>query len=539
MRNRIGLVSIAFSAAVLLIMGRLAYLGVQAPSEFVWSPRNNTNGRPGILDRNGAVLAMDIPITSAYASPRSVVGVDEAVERISEVFPALDRQQLYRRLSADTAFAWIKRHITPREEQALWNAGIPGLSFQREQKRIYPNGALAAHVVGTVDVDNVGISGIEKWIENDGGLATLRDSGIDLTNDILRPIVTTLDIRVQHALEDELGKAIRKYHATAGAGLVLDVRNGEVLALASFPTFDANDPAGALKPDRLNRISAGAFEMGSTFKALTTAMALESGLYSARSMIDTSKPLSFGRMRIRDFEGKYRPLSLQEAFIYSSNIAMAKIAMHLGTDHHKEFLQRFGQMDTLKTELPETAMPMVPRTWNDIVTATASFGHGIAVTPLQASMAVAALINGGNLIRPTFIKDVPVDARMLGARLINAQTSDAMRSLFSLNAEQGSARRARISGYQIGGKTGTAEKVVDGRYSRTLNITSFMGVVPVNDPRFLLVTILDEPKGLPETHGFRTSGWNAVPLGGAVFSRILPMLGQLPSLYGSAELSEN
>jgi cell division protein FtsI (penicillin-binding protein 3) len=534
MRKRIVVIMCVFSIAFLTVLGRLIHLGAQVPPDPIFTPKNSTNGRPAILDRNGVVLSMDIPITSAFASPRVMVDIDDAVERITAIFPDLDRQQLHRRLSARGAFTWIRRHITPKEEQALWNAGIPGLSFQRDKKRIYPNGALAAHVLGAVNVDNIGISGLEKWIETDG-LATLRQSGIDLASGALNPIVTSLDIRVQYALEDEIGKAIEKYTAKAGAGLVLDVNTGEILALASLPSFDSNAPADALKPDRINRIAASVFEMGSTFKALTTAMALESGQYTTRSMIDASKPVAFGRMRIRDFEGKYRPLSLPEAFIYSSNISMAKIAMRIGKDHHQEFLRRFGQMETLKTELPETATPMLPRKWSDITTATASFGHGIAVTPLQASMGVAALVNGGILIRPTFIKDEPVEARTLASGLVSPETSEAMRFLLSLNAEQGSARNARIIGYQIGGKTGTAEKVVGGRYSKTLNITSFMGVVPVEDPRFLLLTILDEPAGLPETYGFRTSGWNAVPLGGAVFKRVLPMLGQRPSFVSRTD----
>ncbi len=531
---RILLLMAGFCGIFLVVVGRLFYLGLQATPEAQWVPKGNTNGRPAILDRNGEALAMDIPITSVYASPKLIVDVDEAVERITAVLPELDRRQLYQRLSSRAQFAWIKRHITPREEQALWNAGIPGLSFQKEKKRFYPNGTLAAHVLGAVNIDNIGISGLEKWIETDG-LANLRASGMELASDDLSPVVTTLDIRVQNALEDEIAKAMRKYDAKAGAGLVLDVTNGEVLALASLPTFDPNDPADALKPDRINRIAAADFEMGSTFKALTTAMALESGMFTIHSVIDASKPLAFGRMRIHDFEGKYRPLSVPEAFIYSSNISMAKMAMAVGNERHRAFLQKFGQMEALHTELPETATPIVPRRWSDIVTATASFGHGIAVTPLQASMAVAALVNGGQLIRPTFIKDAQVEPRTLASGLISAETSQALRYLMSLNAETGSAKNARVAGYFIGGKTGSAEKVVAGRYSKTLNITSFMGIVPADKPRYLLLTLLDEPKGLPETYGFRTSGWNAVPLGGAVFERVLPMLGELPSFEARAD----
>lgn len=525
---RIALLMSGFCAAFLIVIGRLVYLGLLVSAPLQELPRNPVNGRPAILDRNGQVLAMDVPVTSAFATPRFIVDVDEAVERITAVFPDLDRRELYHRLSSGAHFTWIKRHITPSEEQALWNAGIPALSFQKEKRRFYPNGTLAAHVLGTVNIDNVGISGLEKWIETDG-LSTLRQSGMDLSSEALAPVVSTIDIRVQHALEAEIERAMRKYDAKAGAGLVLNVETGEVFALASLPSFDPNDPADALKPDRINRIAAADFEMGSTFKALTTAMALESGQFSIRSIIDASRPLAFGRMRIHDFQGKYRPLSLPEAFIYSSNISMAKMAMAVGKDRHRLFLRQFGQLDVLRTELPETAIPILPKRWNDVETATASFGHGIAVTPLQASMGVAALINGGRLIRPTFIKGAPLAPRLIASDLISPQTGEAMRYLFTLNAEVGSAKNGRVDGYLIGGKTGTAEKVVDGRYSKTLNITSFMGIVPADDPKFLLLTILDEPKALPETYGFRTAGWNAAPLGGAVFGRMLPLLGELPS----------
>lgn len=532
--SRILILMIGFSVAFFIVVGRLFYLGLQVFPEAQWVPKGSINGRPAILDRNGEALAMDIPITSVYASPKLIVDVDEAVERITAILPELDRRQLYRRLSSGAQFAWIKRHIRPREEQALWNAGIPGLSFQKEKKRFYPKGMLAAHVLGAVNIDNIGISGLEKWIETDG-LANLRQSGMELASEDLSPVVTTLDIRVQHALEDEIAKAIIKHDAKAGAGLVLDVENGEVLALASLPTFDPNEPADALEPDRINRIVAADFEMGSTFKALTTAMALDSGMFSIHSVIDASKPLAFGRMRIHDFEGKYRPLSVPEAFIYSSNISMAKMAIAVGKERQQQFLRQFGQMDALRTELPETAMPILPRRWNEVETATVSFGHGIAVTPLQASMGVAALVNGGRLIRPTFVKGTPVDARTFASGLVAAQTSQAIRYLMSLNATAGSAKKARVPGYFIGGKTGSAEKVVAGRYSKELNITSFMGIVPADNPQYLLLTLLDEPKGLPETYGFRTSGWNAAPLGGAVFKRALPMLGELPSFEAQTD----
>lgn len=526
-RGRLLFVIGGFALVFGLVLARLVQLGVADSERTGYIPPPPSLGRPSILDRNGNLLAIDVPSSGLYAEPRLIVDVDEAVEKLTAIFPDIDRRDLYRRLKNGAAFAWIKRQVTPAEEQAAWNAGIPAIGFQREKQRFYPNGSLAAHVLGTVDIDNIGIAGIERWIERQG-LEVLRQSGMDLSHRNLEPVSLTLDIRIQHALETELRKAIVKFSAKAGAGLVLDVSNGEILALVSYPDFDPNLPVDALKPDRINRIAAATFEMGSTFKALTTAMALDSGKFTLRSVVDASKPLAFGRFRINDYRGQYRPLTLPEAFIYSSNISMAKMAIAIGPQNLRTFLTRFGQMSRLTTELPESAHPQLPRRWGEIDTATASYGHGIAVTPLQASIAVAALVNGGRLIRPTLIKGAPLEDRLLAHDLIKPETGEALRYLLRLNAKTGSAKKAEIKGYFIGGKTGTAEKVIGGRYSKELNITSFMGIVPVDKPRYLLLTLLDEPKGLPETYGFRTSGWNAVPLGGAVFERILPMLALMP-----------
>jgi len=529
---RIRLVMAVFALLFTAIGARLVQLGLTGRERPAYAFREVANARPQILDRNGVLLATDLPSASVYAEPRYVPDVDETVEKLVAIFPDLDARQLYQRLKSDAAFAWLKRQVTPSQKQALWNAGLPAIGLRPEKRRIYPNGPLAAHVLGAVDLDNTGISGIEKWIDSQG-LQELNLAGMTGDARQLQPVALTIDVRIQHALADETVKAMARFKAKAGAGLLLDVSNGEVLALASFPDFDPNVPIDALKPERLNRISAGAFEMGSTFKALTTAMALDSGQFTLTSVIDARKPLQFGRQMIHDYRGKYRMLTIPEVFIYSSNISTAKIAMTLGGEAQRAFLTRFGLMSRLRTELPESAAPILPRSWGDVTTATVSFGHGIAVTPLQASMGIAALVNGGRLITPTFIKGAPVSNRVVGSGLVSPATADAMRYLLRYNAEAGSARNGAVAGYLVGGKTGTAEKVVNGRYVEDLVMTSFMAVVPADKPRYLLLTILDEPKGLPETHGFRTSGWNAVPLGGAILRRVLPMLGLEPRFAGT------
>ena len=526
-RLRTGAMLAAFAACYLVIGGRLVMLGaVEEPTPVAW-PSPPSKARPNILDRNGHVLAMDVPSASVYAEPRKMVDVDEAVEGLLRVFPDLDAVDLRRRLSSRSAFTWIKRTTSKAERDQLWALGIPGVGFRDELRRLYPNGRAAAHVLGAVNVDNIGIAGIESWVDRQG-LQALRGAGLNLGGN-LEPIELSLDLRAQHALTSELSDAVTKFQAIAGAGLVMDITNGEIIALASLPDFDPNVPTDALKPDRINRVAVGTYEMGSTFKAMTTAMALDSGLFDMRSVVDASAPLRFGRFSIRDYRGQNRPLNIPESFIHSSNIVMGKMAMAVGPEHHRTFLKRLGQLDRLTTELPESASPLFPAKWGELNTATISFGHGIAVTPLQASMGIAAVVNNGRLLRPTFVKGAPVEERVVADGVVSQRTSEALRFLMRLNARVGSAGKADVDGYFIGGKTGTSEKVVNGRYDSGTVLTAFMGIAPAHAPRYLFMTVLDEPKPLPETYGFRTSGWNAVPVTGKIIARILPILGVGPS----------
>jgi cell division protein FtsI (penicillin-binding protein 3) len=268
--------------------------------------------------------------------------------------------------------------------------------------------------------------------------------------------------------------------------------------------------------------------MGSTFKALTLAMALDSGKITLKSAFDASHPLQYGKFTIHDFHAQNRVLTVPEVFTYSSNIGVARMAVSLGVEHHKWFLRKMGQLDRLRTELPESAEPLLPKRWMELNTVTIAFGHGLSVAPLQAVSAIAALMNGGHLIPPTFLKRSEKDAMALSTQVVKPETSDKMRYLMRLNVEKGSATRADVNGYYVGGKTGTSEKVVGGRYSKTKVLTSFTAVFPADQPRYLLLVMLDEPQVTPETHGFTTSGWNAVPVGGAIISRIAPLLGIEP-----------
>ena len=324
----------------------------------------------------------------------------------------------------------------------------------------------------------------------------------------------SVDLRVQHAMRDELLAARDKFKAKAAAGVITDVRTGEILAMVSVPDFDPNNPSEAIDPTRINRLTTGVFEMGSTFKALTMAMALDSGKFTLNSMLDARASLRYGKFNISDYHAQKRVLTCRRCSPIRPTSARRKMALGMGVEHHKWFLRKMGQLDRSATELPESAEPIVPKRWGELNTITIAFGHGLSVAPLQAMMAVGALMNGGLLIPPTFLKRTEQEAQALGKQVIKPETSLKMRYLMRLNAEKGSARKADIPGYYVGGKTGTAEKVVNGRYSKTKLLTTFTAVLPADQPRYLVTIMLDEPQGLPETHGFATSGWNAAPTAG-------------------------
>jgi cell division protein FtsI (penicillin-binding protein 3) len=528
-RARVGLAILAFATIYAVIGGRLVMfaIGADAHGGRQAAVRDAiATARPDIIDRNGEILATDIKAPSLFAEPRHLIDTDEAIELLTATLPDLDNAEVRDRLSSKKGFVWLKRDITPQQQLDIHRLGIPGVGFLRENKRVYPTGNEVAHLIGLVNIDNQGIAGMEKWLDNNG-LADLHRAGF-ATDRLQQPIELSVDLRVEHALRDELQKAKDKFHAKAASGLVTNVRTGEVIAMVSLPDFDPNNPKEAHDPDRINRLTTGVYEMGSTFKAFTLAMALDSGKYDLNSMWDARAPLHYGKFAIHDDEPKGRFISMKEVFTFSSNIGAARIALSQGVDAHKAFLRKMGQLERLRTELPESASPIVPRHWGDLNTITIAFGHGIAVAPLQAVMGVSALVNGGYLIPPTFMKRSEADAMQLAKRVIKPETSEKMRFLMRLNAEVGTARKADVNGYYIGGKTGTAEKVINGRYAKKRVLTAFTGILPADNPRYQVLIMLDEPQALKETYGFITSGWNAVPTAGNVISRIAPLLGIEP-----------
>src|SRR5579859_3514307 len=528
-RARVGFAILAFAAIYAVIGGRLVMYAIGADSHGARHSASQdaiATARPDIIDRNGEILATDVKAPSLFAEPRRIIDKDEAIELLTATLPDLDVAEVRERLSSKKGFVWLKREITPQQQLDIHRQGIPGIGFLRENKRVYPDGNEVAHLIGLVNIDNQGIAGMEKWPDNNG-LADLHRAGF-ATDRLQRPVELAVDLRVEHALRDELEKAKEKFRAKAASGLVTNVNTGEVIAMVSLPDFDPNNPKEANDPDRINRLTTGVYEMGSTFKAFTLAMALDSGKSTLDSMWDDRGPLHYGKFTIHDDEPKGRFISMKEVFTFSSNVGAARIALSQGVEAHKAFLAKMGQLTRLRTELPESAAPLVPHHWGELNTVTIAFGHGVAVAPLQAVMGIDALVNGGYLIPPTFLKRTEDEAMAVAKRVIKPETSDKMRFLLRLNAEVGTAHKADVPGYYVGGKTGTAEKVINGRYAKKRVLTAFTAIFPADAPRYQLLVMLDEPQALKETYGFITSGWNAVTTGGNVIARIAPLLGLEP-----------
>ena len=468
--------------------------------------------RGDIVDRNGVVLATSLPTASLFADARLIPDPEVAARKLNQILPSKPQAELLAKLKSGKQFVWLKRHLTPRQQMQINSLGIPGLNFRREQRRFYPHGALTAHAVGFTSIDNEGLAGAEQSF----------DELLGSTNE---PLQLSLDTRIQHIMAEELSTAMSEFRAVGAAGMVYDVRNGEVVAMVSLPSYDPNDAGKAVDDARFNRATLGVYEMGSVFKLFTTAMALDEGIVNINDGYDTTDPIRAGRFTIRDYKPKKRWLSIPEILIYSSNIGTVHMAMEAGTSRQKAFLSNLGLMRPTNFELSEIGQPRFPRKWREINTMTISYGHGISVSPLQLVRAAGALVNGGELKPASLIKRA-ADETVTGTRVISETTSREMRRLMRLVVLHGTGRKANADGFMVGGKTGTADKLRNGRYVRNSRMSSFLGAFPMNDPRYVVFAMIDEPKGTKETHGFATGGWVAAP----VIKRLVERMGPLVSI---------
>lgn len=532
--GRVRLITLAMFVAYAGIGAKLIKFGVSSeppPTLKAAADQAASGARPDLLDRNGMILATDVKTMSVFAEPKRIIDKDEAVELITAVLPDVNAKELRERFNAKKGFVWVKRQVTQKEQAEIFHLGLPGIGFFPENRRIYPNGPLAAHVLGYVDKDNIGIAGIEKYLDQQG-LTDPHVAGFKVDPGLLKPVKLSLDIKATHALRDELQAGMEKYRAKAAAGAIIDVTTGEMIALESLPDYDPNDPPDMtldVNKPKINRVNVGTYEMGSTFKALTIAMALESGKVNLGSHIDARDSLRSGRFTIHDFHATHRVLSVPEVFTHSSNIGTARMALMVGVEGHQAFLRKMGQLDRLRTELPENAAPQLPPHWGELSTMTIAFGQGLNVAPLQALMGVSALVNGGHMMTPTFLMRDEATALAGSHRVVSEQTSESMRYLLRANATHGSGGLANIDGYYVGAKTGTAQKIVNHRYSNDKVFTTFMAITPADKPKYLYMVIYDQPEAAPGDGGYHTAAYNSGRVTGQLIRRVQPLEGVAPN----------
>ena len=513
-RTRLAFGVLAFFVSLAVLTIKLVDLGTVAqdgppPAEKAVSQHPVDRG--DIVDRNGELLATSVVSRALVAWPPQIDDVQGGAERLSGALPWLSFEEARHRLSLKQKFVFVARRLTPQDQKAVLNLGLPGIGLESEDLRIYPHGQLTAHVVGRTkpsDAGPVGNAGAEQRFNA-------------ILSDPTQSVQLSIDVRVQHVLREELARAVEHFSAIGGAGLVTDIRTGEVLAMVSLPDFDPNRQA---KTDeaQANRASLLVAEMGSTFKLITLATALDRGVARLTSRFDASAPIKAFGHRIDDYRGKKRVLSAAEVVVHSSNIGAARMAEAIGPEIFKEVLQGLGLLSRPPLELPEVGHPIVPRTWHPLTTMTVGFGHGLSVSPLHTASAIGTLANDGVAVPVTLLRRV-VPPKTL--RVFSSETSEKIRWMMRQVVLRGSGSRADNIAYPVGGKTGTAEKVVNGRYDRSKRLSSFVGVFPINAPRYAIFVMLDEPKALKETYGFATAAWNAVPVAGAVIPRIGSILG--------------
>ncbi len=534
--TRLLLLAMGFLMAFGTVVGRMAVLASTPPEE----PRGAQVGTPiiaqraDIVDRNGQVLATNLVTASLYAQPQEMVEPAAAAAGLARIFPDLDEAKLLAQFTSGRKFLWIRRTLSPEQRQAVHDLGEPGLQFGPREVRLYPNGQIAAHVLGgtgfgregVLAAEIVGTAGVEKSFDD-----FLRDPGEDG-----RPLELSLDLSVQAAVERVLAGGIALMRAKGGTAVVMEARTGQIVALASLPDFDPNArPAPPVSGDPsasplFNRAAQGVYELGSTFKLFTVAEALESGRVGPSTMIDTKGPLRWGRFTIRDFHNYGPQLSVTDVIVKSSNIGSAKLAIAAGAEAQQAFLARLGLMEPIPLELPEAgrSKPLVPAKWSEISTMTIAYGHGMAVTPIHLAAAYASLVNGGLRVEPTLLNSGATPDE--GDRVVSEATSKVLRSMLRQVVTRGTATLAEVEGYEVGGKTGTAEKPnARGGYDSDKVIATFAGIFPASDPQYVLVVALDEPVETSGREDRRTAGWTAVPVAAEVIRRIAPLMNMRPS----------
>ncbi len=469
--------------------------------------------RAEIGDRNGVPLAVSMPTVALIAKPKYMIDTEETARKLAGVLPEFTAEQLRERLESGKSWMWLKRGLSPREQDAINRLGLPGIEFQDQERRIYPQGDLSPHILGYTDIDNSGVAGLEKSQDKQ-----LRKG---------EPLRLAVDVRLQRFVEQELARAAQRFSAIGGTAAVMDVDTGEVVALASLPAYDPNRHKTISNEALFNRSTLGVYEQGSTFKIFNTGMVLDTGRFTPASMFDAREPIKIDRFTIKDYHGQHRVMSVADVFKFSSNIGSAKMALEVGVEGQRAFFDKIGFLKPLPIELPEVGHPLFPKQWRKINLLTIAFGHGMSVTPLHVVSGTAAMINGGIYHPPTLFRRDKVRPED-GKRVISERTSRMMRDMLRLVVAEGTGKAADVPGYEVGGKTGTAEKPGRHGYREKALISSFVGAFPMRAPRYIVMVSIDEPKGTKDTGGYATGGVVAAPSVKAIIERIITVYGIPP-----------
>ncbi|OSP54999.1 penicillin-binding protein 2 [Pseudoruegeria sp. SK021] len=534
--GRLLVMGLFFVAAFTVVGVRMGALATSMPEE----PRSAgaamaINGaRADILDRRGRVLATNLTTEALYAHPQDMVDKPGAVRELARIFPDLDAPALLAQLSGSRKFVWIRKTLSPEQIQQVHDIGDPGLLFAGRDMRIYPNGRLAAHILGGASFGDEGVSAAE--VIGVAGVEKAFDERLRDPAQLDDPLVLSIDVTVQSAMREVLAGGMTLFNAKGASAVLMDVHTGEIVSMVSLPDFDPNDrPQVLTSGDQadsplFNRAVQGVYELGSVFKIFTVAQALDMGLVNPETMIDTKGPLTWGKYRIRDFHDYGPSLSVSKVIVKSSNIGTARIALQVGSDNQRQFLDSLGFLEATQVELSEapSGRPLLPARWNDIATMTISYGHGISTSPVHLATAYASLLNGGTRINPTLLKQ---EGMVIGPRVVTPSTSLAARKMLREVVEKGTASFGDVKGYAVAGKTGSADKPKpNGGYYRDKVLATFAGVFPAHDPKYVFVLTLDEGVETTGSIPRRTAGWTAVPVTAEMIRRVAPLLGVRPEI---------
>ena len=479
--------------------------------------------RGAILDRRGRLVASTVPVMVLHADPKKLLDPAEAAAQLAPLLPKKTEEQIYHLLKRKTRYVELDRKITPKRHADILQLGLPGISITPSTTRLYPQGREAAHLVGAVDIDGKGIAGIELS-----------------QDDLLRagkPVHLSIDLGIQAIVRRTLAGQIEQFEALGGVGLMMDMKTGELLSMVSLPDFDPNHLMASTDDARFHQAAKGVFEMGSIFKILNTAIALETGAVRPEDTIDVRKPMRIGRFTINDYHPLQRDLNISEILVHSSNIGSAQMVERVGPETQKAYMDRLGLLQPTNLEIPENARPIVPQNWGRLASITIAYGHGLSVSPVQAAAAISAAAGTGDLIAPTLLKREPGQTAER-VRIFSKETTKAVRSMMRLvvSHKSGTGNFAEAPGYLVGGKTGTAEKIINKGYNKKSNRVSFIGTFPAHDPAYLIFIMVDEPKGQKESYGYATAGWVAAPAIKKIVEQTAPLLGIEPVIGASPKI---